>query len=331
MRVLLTVLILLSASLAYADDSDLYEVKEGDTWESVLKASPNYQGRAGIGLAGLLAHLNEVPKLTPGAEIRLAPLTEMLGQSKVLTEVPEAMVLIDARNFALKWVDAACGPGIASADVGPLSETAKGIWLRLRKLGKSPPWWAEAKLPYDAFVQVAQLAEQFESSRSGRKRFLITKCNNYVAILKRSGLALARLSEGLAKRSQSKERASLAEVEMVSQWPELAALLEARDFASKWRRRHCSELQKYREDFPLSAIEKRNRESTEIEPRLQTLIDSLPPNAPKRARRKLKWIAETLAYRPKWQMTCKLYVSMGRDCGRVLDALSTLSPGQHTP
>lgn len=328
MRALLIGLILLSASIASADDSHLYEVKEGDTWQAVVEASPNYQGRAGIGLADLLAHLNKVPKLVPGTNVRLAPLADMLSQSKIFSEVPEAIVLIDARDFALKWVDEACGPGIASADIGPLSEDAKAILLRVRTLGKRPPFGIEMKLPYHAFIQVRQLADRFDSSRSSRSQFLATKCKSYVAILKRSGLALTRLSEGLAKRSQSKEVARLVEAKMVSQWPELAGLFDAREFASKWRQRHCSD---HREDFPLSAIEKRNREASEIEPRLQALAESLPQNTPTRARRKLKWITEDLAYRPKWQMTCKLYVSMGRNCGSALKALDALLPNQQTP
>lgn len=201
MRILLALLVFFSASTTLADEGNLYEVKKGEVWDwhDVLKKSPNYQRRyASLGVSDLVARLNGSPKLTPGTQIRLAPLAEMLSETKMFSKWPEATVLLDARTFGLKWAQPACKNGFLEGDVATLSSDAKSIRPRLAALAK--------KVPRRAAGQVRQLEGFFESLRINRERSLTRKaftCKNYIGILNRSGWALLALHRELATSTTS--------------------------------------------------------------------------------------------------------------------------------
>lgn len=199
MRILLALLVFFAASTAFAEERDIYEVKKGEVWDwhDVLQKSPHYNKPryAGLGLADLVAQLNGSPKLTPGTRIRLAPLADMLSETKIFSVWPEAAVLLDARTFALKWVEPACKSGFLSGDVSSLQTEARALRLRAKTLVK--------KVPRRAAAQVRQLVEKLDTPRTNRKRDPFQKaftCKNYIAILQRGGWALRELHEHLGTR-----------------------------------------------------------------------------------------------------------------------------------
>lgn len=182
---------------ALAEDTNVYEVKKGEVWDwqDVLGKSKHYKRRAGIGLDGLLKSLNGSPKLKPGTRIRLAPLPEMLAETKIFSSWPEATVLLDARTFALKWVKPGCKNGFLADDLSSLNKDAKAIRMRLKKLVKN--------VPRRAAVHIRQLVGMFDSPRTNRERNQFQKaatCKNYIAILNRSGWALGEMHKELTPK-----------------------------------------------------------------------------------------------------------------------------------